>query len=73
MCCCAGPLARNLLPAAHTTVGLQLEDPEPVNITSVSAMAIPHPEKILKNKLKGVNKAGFGYGGEDAYFYCQEG
>ncbi|KAL4419639.1 hypothetical protein ABPG77_008580 [Micractinium sp. CCAP 211/92] len=35
----------------------------------VSAVALPHPEKAAAGK-KGLNKKGFGYGGEDAYFYC---
>lgn len=25
--------------------------------------------QVIKNKIRGVNMKGFGYGGEDAYFY----
>lgn len=32
-------------------------------------MALPHPEKAAAGQ-KGLNKKGFGYGGEDSYFYC---
>ncbi|EFN56907.1 hypothetical protein CHLNCDRAFT_144584 [Chlorella variabilis] len=32
-------------------------------------MAIPHPEKAAEGH-KGLNRKGYGYGGEDAYFYC---
>lgn len=34
-----------------------------------AATALPHPEKAAAG-LKGVNRKGGGYGGEDAYFYC---
>lgn len=43
---------------------------EPVQV-SASALAIPHPEKVMKQKLKGVNQQGSGYAGEDSYFYCE--
>eukprot|EP00798_Chlamydomonas_sp_ICE-L_P007420 gene7420-553_t len=66
----AGPLSRNLLPIASTMFGLHLEDPQPVAV-SVSAMAIPHPDKVKRSGMKGVNRLGYGFGGEDAYFYCQ--
>jgi hypothetical protein len=26
--------------------------------------------QVMKNKIRGVNMKGFGYGGEDAYFYA---
>jgi hypothetical protein len=26
--------------------------------------------QVIKNKIRGVNMKGFGYGGEDAYFYA---
>jgi hypothetical protein len=26
--------------------------------------------QVIKNKIRGVNMRGFGYGGEDAYFYA---
>ena len=35
----------------------------------VSAVALPHPEKAAAGQ-KGLNRRGFGYGGEDAYFHC---
>lgn len=45
-----------------------MEHPTPVTIAA-SGLAIPHPEKVLHSKLKGYNTRGYGYGGEDAYFY----
>lgn len=35
----------------------------------VSAVALPHPEKAAAGQ-KGLNRKGYGYGGEDSYFYC---
>lgn len=35
---------------------------------SVSAVSVPLPEKIKAGK-KAHNRRGYGYGGEDAYFY----
>lgn len=58
---------RNLLPAATELIQ---GHHEAVHVTA-AGMAIPHPDKILKNGLKGVNRQGFGYGGEDSYFYCE--
>uniref|UniRef100_A0A7S3VT51 Protein phosphatase n=1 Tax=Dunaliella tertiolecta TaxID=3047 RepID=A0A7S3VT51_DUNTE len=60
-----GPNERNLLLAHH---GKPVENPAPVSIAA-SGMAIPHPEKVLRSKLKGYNTQGYGYAGEDAYFY----
>ncbi|EFJ45028.1 hypothetical protein VOLCADRAFT_64171 [Volvox carteri f. nagariensis] len=60
-----GPLERNLLPVAP-------EDDlaaQPVRLT-VSGVAVPHPDKVKQDGAKGVNRKGFGHGGEDAYFYC---
>ena len=36
-----------------------------------SGVAIPHPAKVADNGIKGVNRKGRGYAGEDAYFYCE--
>jgi hypothetical protein len=31
----------------------------------------PHARaQVMKNKIRGVNMKGFGYGGEDAYFHA---
>lgn len=34
-----------------------------------SGVAIPHPEKV-QDGTKGVNRRGYGFGGEDSYFYA---
>ncbi|GIL80853.1 hypothetical protein Vretimale_9436 [Volvox reticuliferus] len=63
-----GPLERNLLPVAP-------EDDltaKPVQL-SASGVAVPHPDKVKHDGAKGVNRKGFGHGGEDAYFYCSGG
>ncbi|GLC59487.1 hypothetical protein PLESTB_001492600 [Pleodorina starrii] len=60
-----GPLERNLLPVAP-------EDElsaQRVRL-SVSGVAVPHPDKVKQDGVKGVNRKGFGHGGEDAYFYA---
>lgn len=31
---------------------------------------MPVSVQVIKNKIRGVNMKGFGYGGEDAYFYA---
>lgn len=61
-----GPLERNLLPVAPE----DLVQGEPVRV-SVSGVAVPHPDKVKHDGAKGMNRKGFGHGGEDAYFYCQ--
>lgn len=63
----AASCERNLLPAATEMI---MGHHEPVQV-SASALAIPHPEKVMKQKLKGVNQQGSGYAGEDSYFYCE--
>jgi hypothetical protein len=60
-------LERNLLPAANE---MQPAYHEPVHVVA-SGMAIPHPDKVKESGIKGVNHKGFGFGGEDAYFYTQ--
>ena len=60
-----GALERNLLPSANELVPTYHE---PVHVHA-AAMAIPHPDKVKAAGAKGVNQQGFGYGGEDAYFY----
>lgn len=61
-----GPLERNLLPAIATQLSAI---PAPVRVTG-AGMSIPHPDKV-KQGVKGVNRRGFGYGGEDAYFITE--
>ncbi|GFR39752.1 hypothetical protein Agub_g236 [Astrephomene gubernaculifera] len=61
-----GPLERNLLPAAPEDAEIASE---PVRL-SASGMAVPHPDKVKQDGAKGVNRKGFGHGGEDSYFYC---
>lgn len=63
----AAACERNLLPAATELIE---GHHEAVHVTA-AGMAIPHPDKILKNGMKGVNRQGFGHGGEDSYFYCE--
>lgn len=63
-----GALERNLAPLVATDVVPDAK-PRPVAV-AVSGVAFPHPEKVIKNKIRGVNMKGFGYGGEDAYFYA---
>jgi protein phosphatase PTC7 len=51
-----------------------LHDPTHLRITrplkgEASGIAIPHPEKV-QHGVKGVNRKGFGHGGEDSYFYA---
>jgi len=62
-----GAIERNLLPAAHTK---PVDQYQPVHVQA-SGMSIPHPEKVVKYGMKGVNTKGFGHGGEDAYFFCE--
>jgi hypothetical protein len=33
-------------------------------------LLLPARLQVIKNKIRGVNMKGFGYGGEDAYFYA---
>ncbi|GAB4818699.1 hypothetical protein N2152v2_005745 [Parachlorella kessleri] len=40
----------------------------PIHVAS-SGVAVPHPEKVAAG-LKGLNKKGYGFAGEDSYFYC---
>ncbi|KXZ55325.1 hypothetical protein GPECTOR_3g458 [Gonium pectorale] len=61
-----GPLERNLLPLAPGADVVA----EPVRLTA-SGVAVPHPDKIRQDGAKGVNRKGFGHGGEDAYFYAE--
>ena len=61
----AGPLERNLLPVAADAV----EVGQPVQVAA-SGVAVPHPDKVKYDAIKGINRKGFGHGGEDAYFYC---
>ncbi|MEW5318281.1 MAG: hypothetical protein WDW38_009514 [Sanguina aurantia] len=61
-----GPLERNLLPTIATQATTA---PAPVSVTG-AGMSIPHPDKV-KQGVKGVNRRGYGYGGEDAYFMTQ--
>lgn len=35
------------------------------------AVAWPHPDKVTQDKAKAVNRKGFGWAGEDAYFHAQ--
>lgn len=51
-----------------------LHDPTHLRITrplqvEASGIALPHPEKV-QHGVKGVNRKGFGHGGEDSYFYA---
>eukprot|EP00882_Tetradesmus_deserticola_P021596 GHRQ01023378.1.p1 GENE.GHRQ01023378.1~~GHRQ01023378.1.p1 ORF type:complete len:312 (+),score=125.34 GHRQ01023378.1:366-1301(+) len=65
-----GSLERNLLPLVESEALQALAvQAAPVTV-AVSGVAFPHPEKVQKNKIRGVNMKGFGYGGEDAYFYA---
>lgn len=65
-----GSLERNLLPLVESEALQALAvQAQPVQV-AVSGVAFPHPEKVIKNKIRGVNMKGFGYGGEDAYFYA---
>ena len=52
------PSANEMQPAFHEAVQV-----------FASGMAIPHPDKVKDTGAKGVNQKGFGFGGEDAYFY----
>ena len=66
---CTGALERNLIPATS-----EFELPKvvqaPVRL-SASGVAFPHPDKVSKGHMKGVNQKGHGYAGEDSYFYCR--
>ncbi|KAL4854234.1 putative protein phosphatase 2C 55 [Chlorella vulgaris] len=74
-----GDHERNLAPCASGVVGPpvvahSMMEPNyrllgaPLHVEA-AATALPHPEKAAAG-LKGVNRKGGGYGGEDAYFYC---
>lgn len=41
---------------------------QPLSV-DVSGYSMPHPDKV-KSGVKGMNRKGMGYGGEDAYFYA---
>ncbi|PNW88593.1 hypothetical protein CHLRE_01g036200v5 [Chlamydomonas reinhardtii] len=62
-----GPLERNLLPVSPED---SKERGEPVRIVA-SGLAVPHPDKVKNDGIKGVNRKGYGHGGEDSYFYCE--
>ena len=67
---------RNLIPSLPGDKGLgrsSLHDPEhrishPLTV-DVSGIALPHPEKVQIG-MKGANKKGYGFGGEDSYFFA---
>lgn len=67
---------RNLIPSLPGDRGLgrsSLQDPQhrishPLTV-DVSGIALPHPEKVQIG-MKGANKKGYGFGGEDAYFFA---
>ncbi|PSC69732.1 putative phosphatase 2C 55 isoform A [Micractinium conductrix] len=69
-----GDHERNLAPAVMRSSLHSMREPSynllgaPLH-PEVSAVALPHPEKAAKGE-KGLNRQGFGYGGEDAYFSC---
>lgn len=63
----AGESERNLIPADASQEAIAEYLAEPLEV-SVSAVSVPLPEKIKAGK-KAYNRRGFGYGGEDAYFY----
>jgi hypothetical protein len=44
--------------------------PPPPQPASARPLRRERPQ-VTKNKIRGVNMRNFGYGGEDAYFYCQ--
>ena len=63
----AGESERNLIPAdqSHEAIAEYLAEPLEV---AVSAVSLPLPEKVRAGK-RAVNQRGFGFGGEDAYYY----
>lgn len=69
-----GDHERNLAPAVVRTSLHSMREPNynllgaPLHV-EVSAMSLPHPEKAAVGQ-KGSNRKGFGYAGEDAYFYA---
>lgn len=69
-----GDHERNLAPAVVRPSSHSMKEPSynllgaPLH-PEVAAVALPHPEKASAGQ-KGLNRKGYGYGGEDAYFYC---
>ena len=70
-----GAEERNLIPSdGHRDITRSsLHDPShritrPIMVEA-SGIALPHPEKV-QHGSKGVNRKGFGHGGEDSYFYA---
>ncbi|KAG1681171.1 hypothetical protein FOA52_015614 [Chlamydomonas sp. UWO 241] len=59
-------IERNLLPAATEMI----EGHHEAVSVRAAGLSFPHPDKV-KGGVKGVNRQGFGYGGEDAYFFCE--
>ncbi|CAG9460661.1 unnamed protein product [Pedinophyceae sp. YPF-701] len=43
--------------------------PEPISV-AISALAIPDRSKVAQG-TRAINRKGFGYGGEDSYFFCE--
>lgn len=68
----AGCEERNLIPMdsmrSSLTDPLQRPLSRPLQISS-AGFSLPHPEKV-QGGSKGVNRKGYGHGGEDAYFYA---
>ena len=62
-----GPNERSLPPCAVPTFTEYHSVLEPLTLKS-SAVAIPHPNKVLEGNARGVVRKGFGHAGEDAYF-----
>lgn len=72
----AGCVERNLIPADHSrdVHASSLHDPSARRLTrplrvDAAGFAVPHPEKVAAG-VKGLNRKGYGTGGEDSYFYA---
>jgi hypothetical protein len=75
-----GALERNLIPVeghqdeagGGASRWAEVVGSAPVDVRA-AGVAFPHPEKVIKNQVRGVVSRGFGYGGEDAFFFATGG
>jgi len=77
-----GALERNLIPVedggeygaagARGERWAEVVGQAPVEVRA-AGVAFPHPEKVIKGGVRGVVARGFGYGGEDAFFFATGG
>lgn len=68
-----GGMQRNLIPCQQVDTQKLIQEhylSQPLQVRA-GAVAWPHPDKVTQDKAKAVNRKGFGWAGEDAYFHAQ--